>query len=140
RSDCRRPDVLGTAAFAHAGERAPAARLSPPGLLAPDGYPARQELPRRAVGRRSSALESVDLNFWRGRRVLVTGHTGFKGGWLCLWLQQLGAEVHGFALPPATRPSLFELASVGSDMTSMIGDVRDHAALQAALERCRPEV
>ena len=50
----------------------------------------------------------VNLSFWRGRRVLVTGHTGFKGGWLCLWLSSLGAEVHGYALAPSTNPALFD--------------------------------
>ena len=70
--------------------------------------------------------------FWRGKRVFLTGHTGFKGSWLSLWLQQLGAEVHGFALPPATTPSLFELADVAQGMTSTLGDIRDLPALTAA--------
>ena len=78
--------------------------------------------------------------FWRGRRVLVTGHTGFKGAWLSLWLQALGAEVTGFALAPPTEPSLFELANVASGMHSTLGDVRDPAAVQAALDQARPEV
>ncbi|MCG2586637.1 CDP-glucose 4,6-dehydratase [Massilia sp. TS11] len=78
--------------------------------------------------------------FWRGKRVFVTGHTGFKGSWLCLWLQQLGAEITGFALPPATTPSLFEVARVGEGMHSVIGDVRDAAALGAALRAAQPEI
>ncbi len=78
--------------------------------------------------------------FWTGKRVLVTGHTGFKGGWLCLWLQRLGARVCGYGLPPDTRPSLFDLARVGDGMDSLIGDIRDAAALESALARTRPAV
>ena len=77
---------------------------------------------------------------WRGRRVLVTGHTGFKGGWLCLLLAELGADVTGFALAPATEPNLFDLAGIGTGMTSVIGDVRDPAAVSDALRAARPEI
>lgn len=82
----------------------------------------------------------MNREFWRGRRVFLTGHTGFKGGWLSLWLQSLGAEVTGFALPPSTRPSLFDVAKVGEGMHSVIGDVRDHGALLNAVRVARPEV
>lgn len=83
----------------------------------------------------------VDAAFWRGRRVFLTGHTGFKGGWLSLWLQSLGAEVHGYSLAPPTAPSLFELAGVGQGMASdRSGDLRDQAALQAAVAAVRPEI
>jgi CDP-glucose 4,6-dehydratase len=76
-----------------------------------------------------------------GRRVLVTGHTGFKGAWLVLWLRELGAEVHGYALMPPTRPSLYDEAGVGGLLASeSIADVRDAAALAAAVVRVRPEV
>lgn len=78
--------------------------------------------------------------FWQGRRVFVTGHTGFKGSWLCLWLQSLGANVSGFALAPPTRPSLFEEASVAEGMNSAIGDIRDYALLSSALAEQKPEV
>ncbi|HRY14587.1 MAG TPA: GDP-mannose 4,6-dehydratase, partial [Candidatus Competibacteraceae bacterium] len=78
--------------------------------------------------------------FWPGRRVLVTGHTGFKGGWLSLWLQRWGAEVTGYALIPPTEPSLFETACVGEGMQSVLGDVRDFAALRAIVADCRPEI
>lgn len=78
--------------------------------------------------------------FWRGRRVLVTGHTGFKGSWLSLWLQEMGARVAGFALPPPTRPSLYESARVGEGMESHMGDLRDLEALTAVVRHFRPEV
>lgn len=71
--------------------------------------------------------------FWRDRHVLVTGHTGFKGSWLSLWLHQLGARVTGFALEPPTQPSLFEAACVGSGVVSKIGDIRDLETLRAVL-------
>ena len=82
----------------------------------------------------------MNKDFWRGRRVFVTGHTGFKGGWLCLWLQRLGAEVTGYALAPATQPSLFEVASVARDMRSVIGDIRDGAWLRRAVDAAQPEI
>lgn len=82
----------------------------------------------------------MDPAFWKGRRVLVTGHTGFKGGWLCLWLQQLHAQVVGYSLGPPSDPSLFELADVAHGMTSLRGDVCDLAMLSAALQRHRPEI
>ena len=82
----------------------------------------------------------VDPAFWAGRRVLVTGHTGFKGAWLSLWLQALGAEVIGFAGPPPSAPSLFRLARVEDGMESVQGDVRHVDAVGHVLERTRPEI
>ncbi|MGZ8173659.1 MULTISPECIES: CDP-glucose 4,6-dehydratase [Methylobacter] len=78
--------------------------------------------------------------FWEGKRVLLTGHTGFKGGWLALWLQSKGAQVVGYALAPPTNPSLFEVAEVGEGMISIIGDIRDLAKLQAVFAEHRPEI
>ena len=79
-------------------------------------------------------------DLWRGRRVLLTGHTGFKGAWLSLWLDRLGAEVTGFAGDPPGAPALFELAGCGGAMQSVRGDVRDLASVEAAVRRSRPEV
>jgi CDP-glucose 4,6-dehydratase len=94
------------------------------------------------VGVRPGALEDVvsALPFWRGRRVFLTGHTGFKGGWLALWLHALGAEVTGFALPPEPGPGLFKAARVASRLTHIEGDIRDRAALAAAMAAARPDV
>ena len=78
--------------------------------------------------------------FWKGRRAFLTGHTGFKGGWLALWLQRLGAQVTGYSLAPPTTPSLFETAQVGRGMSSIIGDILDLPKLQRAMAEARPEV
>ncbi len=79
-------------------------------------------------------------SFWKGKRVLLTGHTGFKGSWLSLWLESLGAEVTGYALPPPTDPSLFLLAEVGRGIESVTGDVRDLVSLRATVAAARPEI
>jgi CDP-glucose 4,6-dehydratase len=87
-------------------------------------------------------VESLVVNqaFWKGKRVLMTGHTGFKGSWLSLWLQSLGAQVVGYALVPPTTPSLFEVAQVGKGMTSIIGDIRDLERLRAVFAEYKPEI
>jgi CDP-glucose 4,6-dehydratase len=91
---------------------------------------------------RQSTLEGMGVNpiFWQGKKVLLTGHTGFKGSWLSLWLQAMGAQVTGYALAPPTNPSLFEVAEVGLGMTSIIGDIRDLAKLQAVFTEYQPEL
>jgi CDP-glucose 4,6-dehydratase len=92
------------------------------------------------VEQRQGAVEALVTSSWNGRRVLVTGHTGFKGSWLSLWLHALGAEVTGFALPPPTEPSLFEAARIGELIDHVEGDVRDFAALQRTVAAARPEL
>ena len=78
--------------------------------------------------------------FWQGKSVLVTGHTGFKGGWLSLWLQRLGAQVHGYALPPATNPALFNVARVAEQMDTVEGDIRDLARLISSMDAAQPQI
>jgi CDP-glucose 4,6-dehydratase len=87
-------------------------------------------------------MESMAINvaFWKNKRVLITGHTGFKGSWLSLWLQSLGAYVVGYALNPPTNPSLFEVARVSQEMTSIIGDIRDLAQTLKVFAEYHPEV
>jgi CDP-glucose 4,6-dehydratase len=82
----------------------------------------------------------MTAEFWRGKRVFLTGHTGFKGSWLSLWLQSLSAEVVGYALTAPTAPSLFEIARVGAAMKSIIGDIRDLPTLEQAMKAARPEI
>ena len=81
-----------------------------------------------------------DAAFWRGKRVLLTGHTGFKGGWLALWLHRLGAQVTGLALAPDTQPNLFELARIGELAAHHIVDLRDAAAVAATVKAAQPEI
>lgn len=93
----------------------------------------------------SLPLESVDgmildVNFYKGKKVFVTGHTGFKGSWLCRILAGAGAEVTGYSLEPPTSPSLFETAQIGKDIDSVIGDIRDYESLKAAFDRAQPEI
>jgi CDP-glucose 4,6-dehydratase len=83
---------------------------------------------------------SPAADFWAGRRVYLTGHTGFKGGWLSLWLQSWGAEVTGYALPPATEPSLFDVIGLGHSMRSEFGDVRDFPELLRSVSAAQPEI
>lgn len=86
-------------------------------------------------------MTAIDQKFWVGKRVLVTGHTGFKGSWLSIWLQTLGAEVFGFSLPePVSKPSLFSEANVGIGMTSMAGDVREYQKVRNAISAVKPEI
>jgi len=82
----------------------------------------------------------MNTDFWQRKKVLITGHTGFKGGWLSLWLQTLGAEVIGYSLSAPTQPCLFDLARVGDRMTSVIGDIRDLPHLMQVMKTYRPEI
>jgi len=83
----------------------------------------------------------VDSAFWRDRRVLITGHTGFKGGWLSIWLARLGAEVTGLALPPETSPNLFQAAGAERVLArSVLADIRDTSVLSALVRETKPEV
>jgi CDP-glucose 4,6-dehydratase len=82
----------------------------------------------------------MSLHFWNGKRVVVTGHTGFKGSWLTLWLNSLGAKVTGISLPARTDPSLFVLANVHNHCESLYCDVRDGMALQTVLKCADPEI
>ncbi|MFL0606687.1 CDP-glucose 4,6-dehydratase [Cylindrospermopsis raciborskii] len=82
----------------------------------------------------------IDPNFWKGKQVLVTGHTGFKGGWLSLWLQSMGATVIGYSLDPKTQPNLFELGNIAHGMTSIIGNIQSLDTLKQVLTKFRPEI
>lgn len=82
----------------------------------------------------------INPSFWRNKNVFVTGHTGFKGSWLCLWLHELGSRVTGFSLEPPTQPSLYEIARIGELVHSVPGDVRDLAALKKALFEAKPDI
>lgn len=91
------------------------------------------------MGQRERTLENL-VKSWQGRRVLLTGHTGFKGGWLALWLAKLGAQVRGYALAPVTEPNLFTVAGVGSVLEDVRGDLLDRARLESAMQEFAPEV
>ena len=82
----------------------------------------------------------MNPDFWKDKRILLTGHTGFKGSWLSLWLQSMGAHVVGYALSPPTDPNLFEIAGVDKGITSIFGDIRDLAKLQAVFAKHKPEI
>jgi CDP-glucose 4,6-dehydratase len=83
---------------------------------------------------------NIDGDFWQGRRVFLTGHTGFKGSWLAVWLQRLGCNVTGYSLEATTKPNLFETAAVANEMESLFGDIRDREQLARALRLAKPDV
>lgn len=82
----------------------------------------------------------MNVDFWRGKRVFISGHTGFKAGWLSMWLQSIGAEVCGYALAPSTDPNLFTVTSAGNGIVSVIGDLSDRAKLADTLRGFSPEI
>jgi CDP-glucose 4,6-dehydratase len=87
-----------------------------------------------------TAAMPIREHFWKGRRVLLTGHTGFKGSWLSLWLQSMGAELRGIALDAATEPALFNVAAVAAGMDHRVSDIRDFLSLQALFTEFQPEI
>ncbi|MBP2654167.1 MAG: CDP-glucose 4,6-dehydratase [Firmicutes bacterium] len=82
----------------------------------------------------------LDRNFWQGKKVFLTGHTGFKGSWLCVWLNLLGTQVTGYALKPPTDPSLYELGSINGFVNSILGDVRDAERLAKSMAEAQPNI
>jgi CDP-glucose 4,6-dehydratase len=109
------------------------------------GHKARKGYAGKTMGEKQRAVESVgrimlDMEFYRGKRVLVTGHTGFKGTWLCKMLVNAGAVVTGYSLAPPTQPNLFSLAALEEKMTSVIGDIRDFEQLKNTFEAAQPEI
>ena len=94
----------------------------------------------RALESMGRQMKSIDLEFYRGKRVFVTGHTGFKGAWLCRILAGAGAEVTGYSLEPPTKPNLFDLAGLEGRMTSIIGDIRDREKLKKVFQTAMPEI
>jgi CDP-glucose 4,6-dehydratase len=85
-------------------------------------------------------LKNTHADFWRGKRVLITGHTGFKGSWLSLWLQSMGATLRGIALAPPTTPALFEIARVANGMEHCVIDIRDFVALKTQMDKFQPGI
>lgn len=98
------------------------------------------------MGNRQCSVEGVgklmnfDISFYNGKRVFVTGHTGFKGSWLCKILSDAGAEVTGYSLEPPTKPSLFDIAEIAKDIVSVTGDIRDREHLKEVFDRANPEI
>lgn len=95
------------------------------------------------MGIRKGTVECLAMNreFWRGKRVFLTGHTGFKGGWLALWLTDMGADVHGFALSPPTEPNLFTVANLRDRLaSSTIADIREADSIAQAIQASRPDI
>jgi CDP-glucose 4,6-dehydratase len=94
----------------------------------------------RARAVESLGLTKVEPAFWSGRRVLLTGHTGFKGAWAAMWLAHMGAQVTGLALPPETDPNLYTMAKVARDAASMMVDIRDPEGIAAVVAKADPEI
>ena len=110
--------------------------------MALNGFSSGQADIRKDLAFWQSPLEGLDMNinFWKDKKVLITGHTGFKGSWLTLWLQSKGATVIGYSLPPPTKPSLFEICDISEGMISTVGDIRDIENLKKCIHEHRPEI
>jgi len=87
-----------------------------------------------------SVAQKINSDFWRGKRILLTGHTGFKGSWLSLWLQSMGATLRGIALDPPTNPALFDVARVAEGMEHRIVDIRDFTLVKMQMDEFQPEI
>ena len=89
-----------------------------------------------------SSMEKMVMNpnFWKNKKVLLTGHTGFKGSWLSIWLKKIGVDLIGFSKDIPTDPSLFQLADVSKDMTSIMGDIRDFSLIQKVIHENQPDI
>jgi len=84
--------------------------------------------------------DMVNTSFWKNKKVFITGHTGFKGSWLTFWLQNLGANITGYSLPPPTNPNLFEITQLDKIINTVTGDIRDFKQLHSAITECKPEI
>jgi len=82
----------------------------------------------------------MNPNFWKNKKVLLTGHTGFKGSWLSIWLEKIGANVTGFSDRIPTRPSLFEILNLEDKINSITGDIRDYNQIEKVIEQNKPEI
>ncbi len=87
-------------------------------------------------------MENLGMNesFWKNKKILITGHTGFKGSWLTIWLKKLGADITGFSKSVPTNPSLFEIANIENDIKSVIGDIQNYEFLKETISKCEPEI
>ena len=111
--------------------------------MAADGYITGKEHAQRALGERKCPLEGLGMNpeFWCDRSVFLSGHTGFKGGWIALWLSLLGAKVHGYSLEASKSPNFFTETNLGSNLhSSTIGDIRDLSKLTVAMQSAKPSI
>src|SRR5580692_6255257 len=85
-------------------------------------------------------MKPIDQSFWKGKSVFMTGHTGFKGGWLATWLAEMGSAVHGYGLPPVTKPSYFAMCDLTDKISCVTGDVRDAQLLSNSMQSAQPKV
>src|SRR5690349_21310789 len=138
---------MGGRAAREARARRRADGVSPHRILAADGHPARQERTRGSLAQRRGAVEDlvvtrtpIDPTFWRGKRILLTGHTGFKGAWMAAMLAHVGARVTGLALAPDTDPNLYTLARIADIVPDGLGDLREPQAVAAAVRKADPQI